>query len=205
MRDNREGISPVPPLLLSQSVRRTKTKKHEMIRAKLIFLVLISTCIACAQNPIDQIDSLVKDQRPILFAKLANEQYVKVINEKWPEEVDESINLFTYNGKVRLIKIMPFSESGDWFYEVDNYFSAVGELVAYIEIKNHFNSICLDEAIHRTKIFVKVGAKFRLIKSTIQDSKGNDVSKLICEDPYDFKPDLIANLKKYLLKLGFNK
>jgi len=176
-----------------------------MIRAKLIFLVLIGTRITFAQNPIDQIDSLTKDQRPILFAKLANDKYVKVKNEKWPEKVDESINLFTYHGKVRLIKIMPFSESGDWFYEVGNYFSDAGELVAYIEIKNHFNSICLDEAIHRTKIFIKVGAKFRLIKSTIQDSKGNDVSKLKCEDPYDFKPDLISNLKIYLQKLGFNK
>jgi hypothetical protein len=176
-----------------------------MITAKPIFLILIGTCITFAQNSIEQIDILTKDQTPVLFVKLANDKYVKVINEKWPEEVGESINLFAYHGKVRLIKIIPFSESGDWFYEVDNYFSETGELVAYIEIKNHFNSICLDEAIHRTKIFTKVGSKFRLMKSTIQDSKGNDVSKLKCEDPYDFKPDLIVNLKKYLLKLGFNK
>jgi len=174
-----------------------------MIPAKIMFLVLIGTCISFAQNTIEQIDSLLKDQHPLLFAKLVNDNYVKVVNEKWPEEVDESINVFTYHGKVRLIKVMPLSESGDWFYEVANYFSEAGELVAYIEIKNHFNSICLDEAIHRTKVFIKVGSQLSLIKSTIQDSKGNEVSKLKCEDPYDFEPDLITNLKIYLQKLGY--
>ena len=156
-------------------------------------------------NSINKIDSLLMNQKAILYARIENDKYVKVQNESWPEDLIESINIVKYEGKIRLIRIYPFSQSGDWFYGTDNYFDKDGGLIGYVETKNHFNSICLEGAIHRRKIFLKKANKFELVQSTILDSKGNDVSQLQCEDPYDFNPSVVYNLKSYLGKIGLVK
>ena len=156
-------------------------------------------------NSINQIDSLLKNEKAILYARMENDKYLKVQNDKWPENIIESINIVKYESRVRLIRIYPFSQSGDWFYGTDSYFDKDGVLIGYVETKNHFNSICLEGAIHRMKIFLKKGKIFELVKSTILDSKGNDVSKLDCEDPYDFKPSVVYNLKNYLTKIDLAK
>ena len=156
-------------------------------------------------DSITKIDSILKNEKAILYARIANDKYVKVQNENWPEDLVESINIVKSEGKVRLIRILPFSQSGDWSYETDSYFDKECRIIGYVETKNHFNSICLEGAIHRKKTFVKKGNEFELVKSSILDSNGNDVSKLKCQDPYQFEPSIILNLKKYLVQIGFVK
>ena len=156
-------------------------------------------------NSITTIDSILKNEKAILYARRANDKYVKVRNEHWPDDLVESINIVKSEGKVRLIRILPFSQSGDWSYETDSYFDKEGRLIGYVETKNHFNSMCLDGAIHRKKIFVKKGNQFELVKSSILDSKGNDVSNLKCQDPYQFEPSIVQNLKTYLATIGMVK
>jgi hypothetical protein len=107
------------------------------------------------------------------------------------------VSIFEMDGIARSISVYPVCTSGEWSYGTENYYDKKGRFIGYVEIKNHFNSNCVEGSLHRTKTFIKRGSRLTLVKETITDEEGKDMSRAACNDPYDFRPVIIKDARKY--------
>ena len=167
-------------------------------------LLLVLTASVDSQDLIDAIENTARiktDGNQIMFAKLETGKYVKVFDDEWPDGTIESVGIFEMDGIARAISVYPVCRSGEWSYGSENYYDKKGRFIGYIEIKNHFNSKCVESSLHRTKTFIKRGGKLKLAKETITDEDGKDMSQAACSDPYDFRPVIIKDARKYIRRI----
>jgi len=163
-------------------------------------LLLILTDSADSQDLIDAIENTARiksDGNQTMYAKLETGKYVRIFNDEWPDGSIESVGIFEVDGTIRSISVSPVCTSGEWSYGTENYYDKRGSFIGYVEIKNHFNSKCLEGSLHRTKTFIKRGGRLKLVKETITDEDGKDMSQAACNDPYDFRPVIIKDARKY--------
>jgi hypothetical protein len=163
-------------------------------------LLLALTVSASAQDLIDAIEDTARiktDGNQTMFAKLETGKYVQIFDDEWPDGSIESVSIFEADGITRSISVYPVCRSGNWTYGTENYYDKKGRFIGYVEIKNHFNAKCIEGSLHRTKMFIKRGGRFKLVKETITDEDGKDLSQAGCNDPYDFKPVIIKDARKY--------
>ncbi len=65
---------------------------------------------------------------------------IRVINEKWPDEVECTYNIMTgQSGKVIFIDKVPYSESGDWNVEYKHYFDVDGNTYSFSKEESVFD------------------------------------------------------------------
>jgi hypothetical protein len=142
-----------------------------------------------------------------MYADTGAAKYLKVASQQdFPENTVSSINIGSMDGKTRLIGIYPVSESGDWDFGTVSFFDEAGTLVGYKVILDYFNSMCTDGSLHTVKVYEKQGAKFILIRKTVEDENGKDLSKKDCANPYaGFKPEIIRDLQAYLKRIESRK
>ena len=163
-------------------------------------LLLVLTVSADSQDLHDAIENTARiktDGNQTMFAKLETGKYVRVINDDWPDGAIEGVSIFEMDGIARSISVYPVCTSGEWSYGTENYYDKKGRFIGYVEIKNHFNSNCVEGSLHRTKTFIKRGSRLTLVKETITDEEGKDMSRAACNDPYDFRPVIIKDARKY--------
>ena len=163
-------------------------------------LLLVLTVSADSQDLLDAIENTARiktDGNQTMFAKLETGKYVRVINDDWPDGAIEGVSIFEMDGIARSISVYPVCTSGEWSYGTENYYDKKGRFIGYVEIKNHFNTNCVEGSLHRTKTFIKRGSRLTLVKETITDEEGKDMSRAACNDPYDFRPVIIKDARKY--------
>lgn len=137
----------------------------------------------------------------ILFAKLPGKKVaVKVKNQKWPDEVDDSYNIFKDStGKVIFIADMPFSESGDWYIEYRHYFDSNGNTIAFERITNVFDSDIKGGLIYETLVnYYSPGLKLRSKEYTLKRKDGKNIKDSGHVDIYHYPYHIYRNVNDCL-------
>lgn len=153
------------------------------------------------KDSIDKLVSSVDSGKIIVLVKLPNSsQLVRVINEKFPDDVEITYNIFrNQEGHIVFAGQAPESESGDWDIEYQSYFDKNGKLFAFERIAGFFNSECTkdDDAAHET--LVKYYSNGKLIDSTytLTDSKKRPLVKSKCVFNYDYPYTIIFDWDAY--------
>lgn len=97
-------------------------------------------------------DSLIKKKENVkVYVDMKDiDSLEEVIDlNNWPEHEDINIiyNLIYRNGEIIMVKVIPSSESEDWYLEYDFLFEESGNTLATRSKFSFFNSICTEEAI----------------------------------------------------------
>ncbi|MBB6461852.1 hypothetical protein [Flammeovirga kamogawensis] len=80
---------------------------------------------------------------------------VKVYNNKWPEMLVTEINILRRsNGQIFYYAELPISESGDWSIMYTHYFDINGNVIAFKREANFFNTLCGDDLVNETSIYI---------------------------------------------------
>ncbi|BAU52245.1 hypothetical protein [Mucilaginibacter gotjawali] len=104
---------------------------------------------------------------------------VRVINEKWPDEIEYTYNIMIGQpGKVIFIDQIPYSESGDWFIEYKHYFDERGNTFAFSKEESIFDD-SVKGGIVRTTLLKYFDAGFKNISQVdkLTDKDGNEIKK----------------------------
>lgn len=79
-------------------------------------------------------------QTIVLVKTPGKKNLMRVMNEKWPDEIDYTINLLKDKaGKVIFIEQSPYSESGDWDIVYRHYFDGSGNTIAFYRSESIFD------------------------------------------------------------------
>ena len=114
----------------------------------------------------------------IVFAKIhSKKDPVRVVNDKWPDDVDYSYNILKDStGRVIFIAEMPYSESGDWYIEYRHYFDNSGNTIAFERITNVFDSDVKGGVIYETLInYYLPGLKLKDKIYTLKRKDGKNI------------------------------
>jgi len=202
-----------------------KSYIYDMRVFRCCLLMVIATLLACGhKNIVDKskvvnsgkersigrqkkdkryIDNLLKDKsNVVVLAKIiGKDKLVKIINSKFPDEVETTFNLLIDNNSKKICALeVPFSESGDWFILYKSYFDDKGKLFAFERQANFFNSGCTkDESDAAHETLVKYYSNGKLIDSTytLTDSKKRPLVKSKCVFNYDYPYTIIFDWDTY--------
>ncbi|WP_258100355.1 hypothetical protein [Marinoscillum pacificum] len=119
----------------------------------------------------------------------SSDQFVKVIDDNWPDDVSASINiLHTSNNQLYYFAEYPLSESGDWFIGYRYYINpSNGSLIAFERLANFFNSECTKGVAYEHSIYYFSIVGELVAKSyTLVDDEDADISLKRCYFNYDY-------------------
>jgi hypothetical protein len=151
-----------------------------------------------------RIDKLAADtSKLIVLAKIPGKDTpVKVVNDKYPDEVETTYNLLMDdNGNIIYTVEIPFSDSGDWDISYKSYFDKNGRLFAFEREAGFFNSQCTKNdvgAAHEKLTRYYNGSQ---PVDSIYQLVGDDKKPLIkskCTFYYNFPYKVITNINLFL-------
>lgn len=161
------------------------------------------TGLVVIKKRISFIDSqIVKRNRQIIvLAKVPGKKIpVRVIHDKWPDDIDESYNVLKDNaGSVILIAEMPNNESGDWYIEYRHYFDNAGNTIAFERTTNVFDSNVKGGVIYETRInYYSPDFKLKYKEYTLTDKAGKKVKNNGRVDIYRYPYHIYKNINDCL-------
>ncbi len=139
-----------------------------------------------------------------VLARMGNDTIYYVINDaEFPASgINITINILRdNNGKIFIISVYPYSESGDWFVGFTHYFDEKGNTFAFERITSFYNSGCTDEMATEkidkfySSDFIELGNTYSL---NGPDNKPLKKSK--CDLLYQFNYSVYRNIKEVLAK-----
>jgi len=120
----------------------------------------------------------------------------KVINENWPEEMEYTYNILKdTTGRIILVSLVPFSQSGDWFITYTHYFDEKGNTYAFRKQTNVFDSEVKGGVIYET-LLKYYDVNFNILKKiyTLQNKSGKTIKNNGHVDIYQYKYGIYKNL-----------
>jgi hypothetical protein len=120
----------------------------------------------------------------------------KVINENWPEEMEYTYNILKDTaGRIILVSLIPFSQSGDWSITYTHYFDEKGNTYAFRKQTNVFDSEVKGGVIYET-LLKYYDVNFNILKKTytLQDKSGKPIKNNGHVDIYQYKYGIYKNL-----------
>ncbi len=116
------------------------------------------------------------------YVKLTGQKkFVPVLNPgHWPDSIEQTVNVISYEGKPAEYSETPFSASGESNIEYDNYFYN-GKLLAYRYFEVMNNSFCTGGTLTNTVIlYYDSTGKYIKTVHTLFDDKNNSIDPDIC-------------------------
>lgn len=140
--------------------------------------------------------------RLTVWVKITGENdFVKVLNEEWPEDIETTYNVYkNQNEQILYISEMPMSESGDWDLELNHYYSETGHLIAFERRLAFFNGPCLPDAVTVQKSIELYDESFKLIKTlkSLTDANGKKLGEECKDEHFDWDPEIQPTVKAFL-------
>ncbi|MEI7801164.1 MAG: hypothetical protein WCI97_00825 [Bacteroidota bacterium] len=105
------------------------------------------------------------------------------------------------SGKILLISVYPFSESGDWFVGFTHYFDEQGNTFAFERLTSFYNSGCTNDMATET-IVKYYDSDFKEMNNTYSLTGPNDIplKKSKCDMLYDFPFTVCKTRKDFLIE-----
>ena len=156
------------------------------------------------QNLKNQYDSIRTQfqKEQIILVRTTDNDLIKVVNSKWPENILTTYNLLTdKNNKVMIIGIYPFSKSGDSDLEHLYYFDSSGQTFSYKHQLNFFNSICEDGVLKQKTIYFYNNQSNEIEKIYSLTNKDDDeIEGQNCVFNYAYEPRIYRSYRELVKK-----
>ena len=100
-------------------------------------------------------------------------------------------------GKILMVSVYPYCESGDWFVGFTHYFDEQGNTFAFERLTSFYNSKCTS-GLANEKIIKYYSSTFTELKNTysLTDSKNIPLKKSSCDLPYQFDYSVFKNVNE---------